>query len=188
MRTERPLTAEGIWQLPRPATGHYELVAGELIEAPEAGALRGLLAGLVYRLLGDEIAERDLGLAFGDNTAYLVRRNPDRLRVPDVSIIAWERTPEGEVPEGYGTVASTLVVEIASPHEQVEETEARVRDWVAAGTRLAWTLWPQRQVVTVNTPDEAVREFGPEDELDGGAPLPDFHARVATLFAVRRRR
>ena len=63
-----------------------------------------------------------------------------------------------------------------------------MRDWVAAGTRLAWTLWPQRQVVTVNTPDEAVHEFGPEDELDGGVPLPDFRACVATMFAVRRRR
>jgi hypothetical protein len=167
MRTERSLTAEDVRQLPKPATGHYELVAEELIEAPGAGALRGPIAC-------SAISSPSVTWAWCSATTPPILSTATRIGCASpMSRLSPGSAPEGEAPEGYWTVASTLAVEIASPHERVEDTEARVRDWVAAGTRLAWTLWPQRQVVTVDAPGEAVREFGPEDELDDGAPLPD---------------
>jgi hypothetical protein len=46
----------------------------------------------------------------------------------------------------------------------------------------------KQRSMTVYHPDGAARELGPEAELDGGAMLPGFRARVGDLFEVRRRR
>lgn len=188
MRVKQLLTAEDVWQMPEPPDGRYELVDGELVKVPGVGALHALIGGLVYELLRDAVRARDLGLVFGDSTAYIVRRDPDRLRIPDVSFIAWERVPDAGVPEGFWEVAPDLAVEIVSPHERVADTLARVEDYLTAGTRLVWVLWPGRQGVTVRAPGVLPRELGPEDELDGGDVLLGFRVRVAALFAVRRRR
>ena len=64
----------------------------------------------------------------------------------------------------------------------------KVREYLAAGTRLVWVLWPKHRSVTVHSPSGASRDLGPEAELDGGDVLPGFRAPVAELFAVRRRR
>jgi hypothetical protein len=61
-------------------------------------------------------------------------------------------------------------------------------DYLEAGTRQVWILWPQRRWVTVHTPTGPSTELGPDDELDGGEVLPGYRVRVANLFKVRTHR
>ncbi len=188
MEVKQLVTAEELWALPERPGVRYELVEGELIEVPGAGLLHNLIVGLFYRLLDDFARGRDLGLVFTDGTAYVLRRNPDVVRIPDVSFVSWGRLPATGVPEGFGPFAPDLAVEVVSPNDRAEDVHDKAREYLAAGTRLVWVLWTKRQSVTAHTPDGVAREFGPDDELDGGEVLPGFRARVAELFAVRRRR
>jgi Uma2 family endonuclease len=189
MGAKRLMTAEDLWALPEKPGVNYELVDGEPIEVPGASPLHGLLSALVLRLIGAYTHERDLGLAFGDGTGYILRRAPDVVRIPDVSFVSWARVPEEGVPEeGYWPFAPDLAVEIVSPGDRANDVHDKVREYLAAGAAMVWVLWPRPQSATVYGPDGVARELGPDAELDGGDVLPGFRVRVRDLFAVRRRR
>ena len=180
------MTAEELWELPEKPGVRFELTKGELVEVPGAGALHNLIAALVYRLIFDFVSGRNLGLVFTDGAAYVLGRNPDRVRIPDVSVVLRAHVPEGGIPEGFWPGAPDLAVEVVSPNDRAEDVYDKVRDYLDAGTPLVWVLWPKRQSLTVHTPDGRARDLGPEDALDGADVLPVFNLRVAELFAVGR--
>ena len=188
MGAKQLVTVEELWALPEKPGVRYELVAGELVEAPAAGVLNGLIAALVYELLRAFVRERDLGLVFTDGVGYILDRDPDLLRIPDVSCVSWARVPEEGVPEGFWPGTPDLAVEVVSPHDRADDVHDKVREYLESGTRLVWVLWPKRRSVTAHTPDGVTRKFNPDDELLGGDVLPGFRVRVAELFAVQSRR
>ncbi len=185
MSVKQLVTVEELWEMPEKPGVRYEIVEGELVEVPGAGALHGLIAALVYRLIDDFVRGLDLGLVFTDGVSYILGRAPDRLRVPDVSFISWGRVPEDGVPEGFWPVAPDLAVEVVSPNDRANDVQEKFDAYLAAGTRLVWVLWPRRRSVSVYIGRGVTHELGPEEELDGGEVLPGFRARVADLFAVR---
>jgi Uma2 family endonuclease len=165
------VTAEELWAMP---------------EVPGAGGKHGQLALWLGALLLRFVGERDVGVVSGDGTGYLLYRRPDGLRIPDVSSVAKERLPEDGVPEGFWPFAPDLAVEIVSPNDHGGEVRAKAREYLAAGTRLVWVLWPRRQAIGVYPASDDLREHGLDDELDGGIVLPGFRVRVTDLFAVAR--
>jgi Uma2 family endonuclease len=179
---QRQMTAEDLWELPERPGVRYELVEGELVEVPGAGALHNLIAALVYRLIYDFVSGRDLGLVFTDGLAYVLGRNPDRVRIPDVSFVSRERIPAGGVPAGFWPGAPDLAVEVVSPNDLAEDVHGKAREYLVAGVRLVWVCWPKYQAVSVHAPGAPTRELGPDDELDGGDILPGFRVGVAALF------
>ncbi|GBD21363.1 hypothetical protein HRbin28_01812 [bacterium HR28] len=178
------LTAEELLELPEKPGVRYELHEGKLVEMPGAGALHNLIVGVVYRLLYAFVREHRLGLVFTDGAAFVLRRNPDTVRIPDVSVVRRERVPGGGIPEGFWPGAPDLAVEIVSPHDRAEEVHERVREYLGAGVRQVWVLWPRSRAVTVYEAGGVVRELGAEEELEGGEVLPGFRVKVSDLFAV----
>lgn len=75
------MTAEELWALPETPGVRHELVNGELVAVPGAGALHNLIAALVFGLLRVFVRARDQGLAFTDGVGYVLGRGPDRVRV-----------------------------------------------------------------------------------------------------------
>ena len=136
MSVKQLLTAEQLWELPEAPGKRHELVKGELVEVPGAGALHGLIAGLIYRLLAGFVDEQGLGYAFGYGVGYILGRDPDLVRIPDASYVARERVPRSGIPEGFWPIAPDLAVEVVSPHDRAEDIHGKVREYLAAGTRL----------------------------------------------------
>lgn len=161
----------------------FELVRGELIEAPGTGALHNLVALATAILLSVYVRERDLGVVRADGASYVLARDPDTVRIPDVSFVARERIPGG-VPVGYWPFAPDLAVEIVSPHDRAGDVQVKVREYLEAGTRSVWVLWPGRRSITVHETDGIGRELSPDDELDGGNVLPGSRVRVGELFEI----
>jgi Uma2 family endonuclease len=184
MSVKQLLTAEEFWALPETPGARYELVRGELSELPGTGGKHGRLALWIGALLLRFVGERGLGVVSGDGTGYLLYRDPDLVRIPDVSFVARERVPAGGVPEGFWPFAPDLVVEIVSPNDRAEDVQGKVREYLAAGTRLVWVVWPRLRLVTMHEAGGGYRERGPDDDLDGGDVLPGFRVRVAELLAV----
>ena len=187
MAIKQLVTAEELWEQPDNDGMRYELVEGEAVEVPGAGALHSLIVLLVSTLLEGFVSDNDLGLVLPDGSAYILRRYPDLLRIPDVSFVSWDRVPEDGAPEGFWIGAPDLAIEVVSPHDRAEDIHEKVHEYLAAGTRLVWILWPKRRAVSVHAPDFN-QELGPDNLLSGGDVLPGFQVQVSALFAIRRQR
>jgi len=186
MTVNQRMTAEDLWEMAEVPGKRFELVRGELVEVPGAGGEHGFLALWVGALLLRFVMERDLGVVCGDSTSYVLHHDPDVVRIPDVSFVAKARVPETGVPMGFWPFAPDLAVEIVSPTDRAEDVHSKVLEYLEAGTRLVWVLWPRDRRVTVYTSAAAAYELDVDGVLDGGEVLPGFQAEVSGLFGVAR--
>jgi Uma2 family endonuclease len=113
-----------------------------------------------------------------------LRREPDSVRLPDVAFVAWEHFPGRRIPEQFCPCAPDLVVEVVAPDDRARDLHDKMHDYLEAGSRLFWIVWPHRRSVTVWRADWTTRELGPDDFLDGGDVLPGFRVHIADFFAI----
>jgi Uma2 family endonuclease len=154
----------------------YELVDGEAKEVP-TGFEHGVLAiRLAARLFAHV---HTWGYVCDSSTGF--RMANGRIRSPDVSVVARTRLP-AEFPKGFFDGAPDLAVEIVSPFEDMPDLLSKVGEYFASGAKQVWLLFHEtRQAVIYHSPFDMVR-LQAEDELSGGALLPDFLVKVAELF------
>ena len=88
------ITADELLRLP--AKGYrYELVRGELIKMPPAGARHGGIAATIAQVLANYVKSNRLGIVFGAETGFWIQHNPDTARAPDAAFVSNKRVPEG---------------------------------------------------------------------------------------------
>lgn len=161
--------------------GRIELVRGDLERSPPAGFDHGLVATAIARALDRHATEATLGsVVWG--VGFVLARDPDTVRAPDVAFVTAERTAAQERPEGFFEGAPDLAVEVVSPTDAGEAIEAKVLDYLDAGTRQVWVAYPRRRTVRVVESRQVSRILGADDKLDGGDLLPGFAVRVGELF------
>ena len=176
------LTAEELLRLS--TTGcRYELVRGELFEMPPAGGRHGNVAMQIGTLLNTHVCANQLGYGFAAETGFILQRNPDTVRAPDASFVAKDRLPMGDVPAGFLEVAPDLAVEVVSPSDSDREVQDKVEDWLRAGTRLVWVIYPTTCSAKVCRSLEEFQELSEDDSLDGGDVLPGFACMIRELFS-----
>lgn len=159
-----------------------ELVRGDLIVMAPAGGRHGQVAHTFALFIGMHVRDRDLGRVFAAETGFVLRRNPDTVRAPDVALVAAERLGTAETPAGFLDLAPDLAVEVVSPGDSAAAVRAKVRDWLEAGTQLVWVAYPETRSVAVHRrgcPDEVLHEA---DVLRGDPVLEGFTVRVRDLF------
>ena len=120
-----------------------QLVRGELIVMAPAEGRHGHVAHKVALLVGNHVLERGLGRVFAAETGFFLRRDPDTARAPDVAFVASERLGIEDIPAGFLEVAPGLVVEVVSPGDSGTSVRSKVTDWLTAGTRLVWVVYPE---------------------------------------------
>lgn len=185
MSTVTPLlTADDLWKLPTGKGARYELVRGELRTMPPAGFEHGAIGNGLAASLTQYVRANTLGLVVSADTGFVLSRDPDTVRAPDVGFVTRERVEQLGVPKKYFPGAPDLAVEIISPSDTLYEVDEKVLDWLEAGARLVWVVNPRRRTVTVSTPGGRQTILTDADELDGGDVMPGFRVRVAELFLV----
>lgn len=176
----RPMTAEEFWRLP--GDGKWRvLVRGEVVETMPPGARHGVVALRLGTRLHTWTASGPAGCV-GVESGFLLHRDPDTVRGPDVFYVRAERIPASGIPEAYWHLAPDVAVEIVSPNESADEVREKVRDYLAAGTCLVWVMYPRTQEVIVHTPDGLARTYSRGDVLGEFDILPGFACAVAELF------
>lgn len=181
---ERLLTAEEFWELPEVEGKQYELVEGVVIEMAGPGYEHSLIVEAIGDLLKGFTRGKRLGYVTRDNTMFILQRSPDTVRGPDVSFVLRERVEAVGIPKRHFPAAPDLAVEVASPHDRARELHSKAGNYLAAGVRLVWLVWPDTQTVTVYSPDDEPREYGADDTLDGSDVLPGFIVTVRDLFDI----
>ncbi|MEW6277629.1 MAG: Uma2 family endonuclease [Candidatus Eremiobacterota bacterium] len=159
--------------------GRFELVRGSLVELTPPGWLHGYVQTRVAGALLTWAEEGALGYVVTESGVY-TEREPDTVRGPDVSYTARERLTD--VPEGYPSAPPDQVVEVASPDDCAAELEAKVQEYLRAGVRRVWVLFPRTRTVYSHAPDGTVRKFEAGHTLSEPDVLPGFECPVARLF------
>ena len=81
------------------------------------------------------------------------------VRSPDASLVRldrWRALSEAER-EGFPPLCPDLVVELASPSDQLEPLRQKMASYISNGARLGWLLLPRRRTVEVWSSDPATR-------------------------------
>jgi len=173
-------TAHDYWQLPENGM-QRALVRGEVYETMPPGGRHGLIAAMLSMLLR-LWARTDSQGCVGVESGFLLSRNPDTIRGPDVFFIRAERIPSTGIPEGFWMIYPDLVVEVVSPNETAEDVREKIRDYLAAGTPVVWVVYPRTHEVVAHTPDGLAQTYGQDNILVAPTILPGFTCIVNTLF------
>jgi Uma2 family endonuclease len=164
-----------------PGLGRCELIRGELIEMSPAGYEHGRLAAEIAGILRDFVKPRSLGAITGAETGFLLERNPDTVRAPDVGFICTDRLPPKKL-SGFFEGPPDLAVEILSPSDRASEVIAKVREWLTAGCKTVWIVDPETETITVHEGKERISELGKSDSLNGSDILSGFSVPVKVVF------
>lgn len=190
---DRFYTADDLWTLSHSdmeSDMRYELDDGELIEMTPAGDTHGILAAWLLYLIMSYVVPRDLGEVTAAETGFVLYTNPqtgrDTVRAPDVGFIAKARlTPRTDK---YFRLAPDFVIEVVSPNDAANQIRRKVRQYLRAGTKLIWVVYPDEddRSVDVFRPDQTLETFKVGDTLDGGDVLPGFSLSVSEMFSRLR--
>ena len=183
MATKARLTAEDLWRM---GTGDVprELVDGEVIEMTPAGGVHGRVTSRVSLKPTLHVDAHGGGEVIAGHVGFVLALpgDPERVRAPDVAFISTARRPEGRLPQGFIQGAPDLAVEVLSPSENPVEIQPKVRDYLEAGSRLAWVVAPRARTVTVYRPDGSARLVREPECLDGEDVRPGLAISLTEIF------
>ena len=158
------LTADDLARMPNQRD--YELIDGELLA-----------------LLRNYLRLNTLGWVFGTESGYECFGDEGRtLRRPDVSFVRFGRFPDEQIPEAFAKLAPDLAVEIVSPGDRAGEIQEKIEQFLKAGVRLIWVVYPKSQSVHVFRVEGTNAFLSASEELSGEDVIPGFRCPVAELF------
>ncbi len=173
-------TAEEFVRL-QPPDKRSELVNGQLIVREPAGFRHGRIAARLAHRLSERVEANDLGVVCAAETGFVLKREPDTVRGPDVAFISRERLPDPE-PVAFAELAPDLAVEVLSPDDRPGAVLSKVADWLNAGSRMVWVVDPVRRLVRVYRQDGSESVVTGTGALDGEDVVPGFSCDVHSLF------
>jgi Uma2 family endonuclease len=176
----KPITAEEFLAWPDDGLRH-ELIRGEVISMALPGGRHGKISLKIGRLIGDFVEANQLGDAYVE-TGFLIERNPDTVRGPDVAFVRAEQLARVTNPEKYPPFAPDLAVEVVSPNDRPKEVEEKAKAWLAAGSREVWVDDPVVRTVTIYRPSAKPSILSETQSIDGGTLLPGFTCLVSQFF------
>lgn len=147
-----------------------------------AGFRHGEVALRLGISLGQHVRARGLGRVLAAETGFVLARDPDTVRAPDVAFVKEARVPAAGSPAGFWSGAPDLTAEVVSPGPSYSEVKEKVRAWLDAGCAMVLVLDPQDRSVTVFEGMDDVRILRGEDVLEGGEVVPDWTVPVRELF------
>ncbi len=167
--------------------GRYEVVRGVVVEKAPMGVFEAEVASVVLEHLGPIARSRRIGRAVSE-TLFLIDPATDLKRRPDLAFVSHERWPlENRAPRApVWEIVPEIAVEIISPTNLANEVEGRVGEYLKAGVRLVWVVYPIHGVVYVYESADVVRplRLAKDDVLDGGAVASGFALALTDLLGA----
>ena len=160
---------------------YFELVDGVLVEKA-MGYKESMLAlafGEYFRVYS-RTHKRGI-VAGADGLLQLI---PELVRGPDAAFTFRDRLVDGKIPGAQvPLLVPDVVVEVMSPSNTRREMERKLGEYLSAGVRLIWYVYPEERVVDVYAASPTPRRLTSADILDGGDVLPGFTLKLAELFS-----
>jgi Uma2 family endonuclease len=180
MVSTKLLTAEELERL-SDRDGRYELVRGELFEMTPVDLAHARTVGNILAPLHAFVTERGLGVV-GPEAGFVLDRDPDTVRAPDIAFVRADRWPHGEAEHHFGQFPPDLAVEVRSPSETMRSLHSKAEAYIAAGVRLVWLVDVASRTIVVFASDAEPQILSEADILDGGDVIPGFRMPVKDVF------
>ena len=186
------MTTEELLAIPEDGTDRW-LIAGELRERPMTVRERPMTVrnrfhsrtmARVTRFLDSWLDDQPepRGQVLVGEAGVILGHDPDTTVGIDVTYISAEvmvrQTEESTLVDGI----PTLVVEILSPRDTIEDINEKINAYLAARVSIIWIIDPYRRTITVHQPDGEPKLLNIRDELSAEPHLPGFRVPVAQLF------
>lgn len=173
-------TAEELLDMPDDGY-RYELVRGEIRKMAPPGLYHGVNGSRIVETLLPHVRRNGLGEVPLPSPGFILSRNPDHVREPDVSFIRQGRIDEIGYTRRYFPEAPDLVVEVISPNDRYADVDEKVSDWLGAGVQMVIVVNERNHTAKVHTPAGALT-LTEADTLDGGDVVPGWSMPVADIF------
>lgn len=160
----------------------YELLRGELIKMSPTGFDHGRVAAKLLAVLERFAREQALGVVVGTDAGFILSRDPDTVRAPDIAFVSQQRLREAGHVKAFWPGAPDLAIEVLSPDDRTFEIEEKVQEYLTAGARMVWVVSPKLRTVTIYRSGGQMGMLGSEQILDGGDVLPGFRLIVGEIF------
>ncbi|BAY08735.1 hypothetical protein NIES2098_18960 [Calothrix sp. NIES-2098] len=161
-----------------------ELTAeGELIIMAPTGGETGNRNFELYLDLGIWNRQNKLGKAFDSSTGFKLPNGATRS--PDASWIKiekWEAlTPEQR--KKFLPLCPDFAVELVSETDDLEDTQAKMQEYLANGLQLGWLINPKDKQVIIYRLNQAPEILQSPTNLSGEDVLPGFVLNLQQIFA-----
>ena len=147
------ISAEGFFDIvdsPGYEDRSIELVEGEIVEMSKPSGLHGQITMRLGAKLFYFAEENGLGIVTAAETGFILERNPDggdTVRGLDIGFIRGANAP-AVLPDHLVDVAPDLAVEVISPSNKVADMHRKIRQLLAAGTKLGLDCLPRKHVLS----------------------------------------
>lgn len=179
MATTAAFTLEQLARMPEDGLRH-ELDAGELLVMTRPNSKHGIYQARIARILGNHVSSKQLGEIVTES-GFILGHNPEILRGPDVAFVPANRV--ASLPdEGWADFAPDLVVEIVSPSDTARELDRKVHQYLAAGTRAIWLVYPETKSVHVFEPGGSARIVEHDGVVSSPNAVAGFELPVRDIF------
>jgi len=159
-----------------------ELVRGKIITMNVPMPRHGEICATIIRLVGNFVAERDLGRVVSNDSGVLTEHDPDTVRGADVAFYSYARVPRGPLPRGYLPVPPELVFEVRSPTDRWSKIVSKVGEYLGAGVAVVCVLDQQTRTAHLFEADQPPRALPEDEHLTFPGILGDFRAPVRQFF------
>jgi len=137
-----------------------------------------LVRDKVGHLLGNFVDERKLGTIFVEIEYEL---SPGTVRIPDVSLVPAERMREIDLDRRIPG-APALAIEVVSPTDSAEDLNRRVDQYLAAGSKAVWVIYPKAREVHIFRAGCVAVLRGADAVVEDQEILPGLSLPPAALF------
>jgi Uma2 family endonuclease len=145
MTTTSITTAEQLWE--HHPDGRCELVRGELRMMTPPGSEHGWIVSKIAAPLHSFVTQKKLGYVLTGDSGFIIQRNPDSVRAPDVAFVRRERFRK-RPPKAYFEGHPDLAIEVLSPGESSAEVREKTEDWLRSGCSEVWLVDPKREIAS----------------------------------------
>ncbi len=173
-----PMTADAFERFAA-VNGRCELIDGKVHLMSPAGSEHGFIAAQILVALGSHLKSKKIGRVYAAETGFVVSRNPDTVRAPDVAFIRRERLPEVEA-QGFGHITPDLVFEVISPSDTPEMIQSKTEMWLAAGVQVV-NVFPSTRTVVKHAGADST-EFNIDDTINLSDVVEDWRPTTRELF------
>lgn len=176
------ITAEQLVALPD-TEQRRELVAGVVRMMSPSGGRHGQIAHRLGRSLGNHVEPQGLGTVFAAETGFLLSRQPDTVRAPDVAFVRLDRLQALSDLRGFLPLAPDLVAEVISPSDRYSEVEEKSWSWIRHGVRVVMIVDPDNRTVRICRSPRDMVLLDETAELSADDVVPGWRMKLAELFA-----
>ncbi|GAB1542596.1 Uma2 family endonuclease [Scytonema sp. NUACC21] len=156
-----------------------ELVKGSVIVMSPSGYESDEIAAGMVAQLYNWVRPRQLGRVTASSAGF--RLPNSNVRAPDASFVRAERLRRS--PRSYAQLAPDLTVEVKSPTDDIDELRAKIREFLALGTKVGILIDPDNRIVEVYYPEQEAIVLRDGDTLTVSELLPGWEVQVSDLWA-----